>query len=137
MPTAIPTVAATATPVPTATPTPDAPAASVAVRSRTLKVASGKRVHVSLGVRRARRSCSGTVVVRTAAKVKLGKRAKRVLTLTRSARYTVKAGVRATVRLTLSADARALLKRSKKVSVRIVVTPRGGSQITRRVTLRR
>ena len=136
VPTAIPTVAATATPVPTATPTPDAPAASVAVRSSTLKVASGKRVNVSLGCVSAS-SCSGTVVVRTAAKVKLGKRAKRVLTLTRSARYTVKAGVRATVKLTLSADARALLKRSKKVSVRIVVTPRGGSQITRRVTLRR
>ena len=135
VPTAIPTVAATATPVPTATPTPDALAASVAVRSSTLKVASGKRVSVSLGCAGAS-SCSGTVVVRTAAKVKLGKRAKRVLTLTRSARYTVKAGVRATVKLTLSADARALLKRSKKVSVRIVVTPRGASQITRRVTLR-
>ena len=76
-------------------------------------------------------------MVRTAAKVKLGKRAKRVLTLTRSARYSVKAGGRATVRLTLSADARALLKRSKTVSVRIVVKPAGGREITRRVTLRR
>ena len=71
-------------------------------------------------------SCSGTVLVRTASKVKLGKRAKKVLTLTRTARYSVKAGGRATIRLTLSADARALLRRSKTVSVRIVIKPAGG-----------
>jgi hypothetical protein len=135
VPTPVPTVAATATPVPT--PAPPAPAAArVAIRSSSLKVARGRRVNVSLGCAGAS-SCTGSVVVRTAAKVKLGKRAKRVLTLTRSARYTVEAGGRVTVRLTLSRDARALLKRVKRVSVRVVITPRGASQITRRVTLRR
>jgi hypothetical protein len=117
--------------VPTAVPT----VPKVTVRSSSLKVSRGKAVGVSIGCTGA--SCSGTVLVRTAAKVKLGVRARRVVTLTRSARYSVKAGRRATIKLALSADGRALLRRSKSVSVRIVLKPVGGRELTRRVTLRR
>ncbi len=128
-PTAVPTPAPTATPAPA-----PAPAATVAVRSSKLKLAS-RRVAVSLRCS-GTATCKGTARLRTAAKVKLGKRAKRVVALTGSVRYSVPAGRTATVKLTLSADGRALLKRrSSSVSVRSCVR-RAAAAVTRRLTLR-
>ena len=88
------------------------------MRSSKLKL-SGKRVSVSLACTGGTR-CTGSVSLRTASKVKLGKRAKRVITLAKSASYTLAPGGRATVRLTLGADGRALLKARRKIGVRLL-----------------
>ena len=55
------------------------------MRSSRLKL-SGKRVSVALACTGGTR-CTGTLSLKTAAKVKLGKRAKRVVTLVQSVKY--------------------------------------------------
>ena len=128
------TPAATVAPTASPTPTPTPAAATVAVRSSKLKLAAKNRVAVSLRCTGAA-DCKGTIRLRTAAKVKLGKRAKRVLTLTGGTRYSVAAGKTVTVRLSLSRDGRALMRSSRRQSVRLELRPTGGKLQTSRLTL--
>lgn len=133
-----PTPVATASPVPTvaptATPTPTpAPKAEVSVGSSKLKLAS-RRVSVSLRCA-GDEACKGMVRLRTASKVKLGKKAKRIVTLTGAAKYTVAAGTTATVRLSLSRDGRSLMAKRKSLRVALEVQPTGAKALKRTLTL--
>lgn len=135
IPTASPEATPAATPAATASPTPTpvpAKAGKPSIASKRLRV-SGKRVAVTITCATA---CEGTLVLRSAGKVKLGK-ARRVVTLTRSARYAVATGRRATVRLTLSADGRAVVRRTRRIAVRLEVRPRSGTTSSSRLTLSR
>lgn len=112
-------------------PTPQGPA--VAVRSTSLTVKKGK---VAVELRCARSTtCRGTVALRTAKKVKVGKRRK-VLPLARAASYAIGAGRGKTLRLKLTADARGLLKGRGSLQVKVVVAPRSGRAVTKTLTLR-
>jgi hypothetical protein len=131
-----PTPVATASPAPTvaptATPTP-APKAEISVRSSKLKLAS-RRVSVSLRCA-GDTACKGTVRLRTASKVKLGTKAKRIVTLTGAAKYTVAAGKTATVRLSLSRDGRSLMAKRRSLRVALEVQPAGAKALKRNLTL--
>ena len=81
-------------------------------------------------------TCRGTVTVRSAAKLKLGKRAK-IVTLTRALRYTLAPGKRRTFTLSLSKDGRTALKRKRTVKARVTLTTSAGVTATRRLDLRR
>ena len=141
--TAVPTAtpAATVAPVPHATPAPTvtpapAPTVAVAVRSAKLKVAS-KRVAVRLRCGGGA-ACNGTVTLRSASKVKVGrKKGKRLVTLARSAKYRVAAGRTATVRLALSKDAKTLLKSRRSLRVRLTLKPASGKAVAKTLTLAR
>ncbi|MDA0161165.1 hypothetical protein OM076_12880 [Solirubrobacter ginsenosidimutans] len=134
---AVPTAAAVVPVVPAPGPAPAAvPKPGVAsVRSTKLKVAA-RRVGVSLRCTGAT-ACRGTVRLRTAAKVRVGKRAKRIVTLAGAAKYSVRAGATATVRLTLSRDGRTLLAAHRSVRVSVEVKPSGGTSVRRTLTLKR
>ncbi len=140
-PTPTPPPVATASPQPTAVPAPAPTAAptparaTVAVRSSKLKLVS-RRVAVSLRCR-GTTTCKGTARLRTATKVRLRKRAKRVVALTGSVRYAVPAGRSATVRLTLARDGRSLMKRRRSISARLELRASTGAAVTRRLTLSR
>jgi hypothetical protein len=137
------------TPAPTATAAPavaggmpvvpaPAPAATLgvaSVRSTKLKVA-GRRVGVSLRCTGAT-ACRGTVRLRTAAKVRLGKRVKRIVTLAAATKYSARAGATATVRLTLSRDGRSLLAVHRSVRVSVEVKPSVATAVRRTLTLKR
>jgi hypothetical protein len=136
IPTATATPAATASPAPTVTPAPTVVPAKpgvAKVKSTKLKV-SGSRVSVSLSCTGGA-TCKGTLSLKTAAKLKLGKKAKRIITLSGSLKYSVAVGKSATVRLSLSKDARSLLKTRKKLSVRLAVKPATGSATSKALTL--
>jgi hypothetical protein len=127
--TATPVAVPVATPAATAAPSPTpAPAGRPSVASKRLRV-SGKRVAVAISCAGAT-ACTGKLALRTAGKVKLGKK-RRVVTMTRSSRYAVAAGRRVTVRLTLSADGHALLRRVRRVSVRATGAPSSRLTLTR------
>ncbi len=81
-------------------------------------------------------TCRGSARLRTAAKVKLGKRT-RVVTLTGTTKYSVPAGKTANVRLTLTRDGRSLMTRYRSLRVSLEVRPASGSAVTRKLTLKR
>lgn len=122
------------TPVPTASPTPPpAPpkqAGVAKVRSSSLKVKSN-RVSAQLSCT-GETTCTGTVTLRTAAKVK-----RKYVTLTRSAKYSIAAGKRVTVRLTLSAAGKKHLRGKRRLSVAVDVKPATGKTVTKKLTLTR
>jgi len=134
-PVAAATPVATAAPVATASPTPTVvPARGVAkVKSTKLKV-SGTRVPVSLSCT-GNATCKGKLSLKTASKLRLGKKAKRIITLTSGVRYSMPAGKSATVRLTLSKDARSLLASRKKLGTKLAVTPTSGAATSKALTL--
>ncbi len=137
---------ATATPVATAsaraapaviatvTPKPAPPAVSkVSVRSTKLKVAS-RRVAVSLRCAGSS-ACKGTVRLRTASKVKLGKRARRIFSLTRAVKYSLAAGRTVKVKLSLSKDGRSLMARRRSLGASLELRPSDGAMTKRRLKL--
>jgi Ca2+-binding RTX toxin-like protein len=115
----------------------DRPLAAVAatVRSSKLKVAAKKRVSVSLACPAGVATCTGKVTLKTASKVRVGK--KRSVVTFGSAKYSVAAGTSGNVRVNLSSKARSVLRKSKSVRVRITVAPASGAATTKTVTLRR
>jgi hypothetical protein len=111
------------------------PKAVPAVRSRSLRYRKG-RIAVSVSCRAGGPRCTGTLRVRTAKKVRVGKRRATVTIV--QARYSVAAGRSATVRARPTSRGRALLRRTRTVRVRVSADPTGaGATRTRTVTLRR
>ena len=109
--------------------------APATVRSSTLKVQRRRRVSVSLACPKDVATCTGTVTVKSASKVRVGR--KRAVITVGSAKYSIAAGTSKSVRVNLSSKARTLLKKSKRVRVKITVTPASGAATTKTVTLKR
>jgi RTX calcium-binding nonapeptide repeat (4 copies) len=122
--------AGTTPPLPT---TPAAPGRA-AIRSTALRVRSG-RIAVALACPAGGAACTGRLTLRTAAKVKVGKR-RRTVTIATMA-YTIPAGRSTTVKPKVAKDGRSLLRRTPHVRVRLTATPKTGKATTRTVTLRR
>lgn len=81
--------------------------------------------------------CAGTVRVRTAAPLRIG-RTRKLVTLTRRVRFNLSGRQTRNVRLTLTKDGRAVLRRVKRLSVKVVVDPQSGrNPVIKRATLRR
>ena len=74
----------------------------------------------------------GHPAVRTASKLRLGKGAKRIVSVSALTKYSVKAGATATVRLSLSRDGRSLLAGASFVRVNVEVKPAGGASSSKR-----
>lgn len=126
-------------PVPSVVPTPTAkPVVKVpAGRVGSSRLSSaGTSTKLKLSCPAGTQPCSGTVTVRSAAKLKLGTR-NRTVVLTRSATYTIAAGKSRTVTLRLSADGRAALKRYRTIKAQVTLESTGGVTATRRLNLRR
>jgi hypothetical protein len=133
-PTAPATPVPTLAPAPTATPVPAPVPGKAAVSSTKLKVTSSR---VAVSVRCAgETACRGTVRLRSAAKVRIGKRSK-VVTLTSSKAYSLPAGQSASLKLTLSKDGRSVLKARRSLKVAVELRPAGGKVAVRQLTLRR
>jgi Ca2+-binding RTX toxin-like protein len=112
-----------------------APRAVPTVRSRSLRYRKG-RIAVSVSCRAGGPRCTGTLRVRTAKKVRVGRKRATVTVL--QARYSVAAGKSATVRARPTSRGRALLRRTRTVRVRVSADPKGaGATRSRTVTLRR
>ncbi|MBE2315643.1 hypothetical protein DVA67_006635 [Solirubrobacter sp. CPCC 204708] len=109
--------------------------AAATVSSSSLKVQSRKRVTVKLACPKDVATCTGKFTLKTASKVRVGKR-RSVVTLG-GANYSVAAGTTKSVRLNLSSKGRALMRTAKKVRVKVTVSPAGAAATTKTVTLRR
>ena len=107
-----------------------------AVASTSLRAKAGKvavRVRCALGGP----ACAGSVTLRTRAKVKLGTRKARVISLARSVKYSLAAGQAKTVTLKLGLDGKRLVARSRSQKVTLTLKPAAGKATTRNLTLRR
>ena len=80
--------------------------------------------------------CAGTVRVRSAAPLRMG-RTRKLVTVTRLVKFDLSGRQTRTVRLTLTKDGRTALRRNKRLSVKVVVDPASGSLVTKSATLRR
>ena len=80
--------------------------------------------------------CAGTVRVRSAAPLRIG-RTRKLVSMTRLVRFSLSGRQTRNVRLTLTKDGRAVLKRTKRLSVKVVVDPQSGNLVIKRATLRR
>ncbi len=118
-------------PKPTAGP---APAGRIASTSL---VSKGTRLPLRISCPAGSTDCAGTVLLRTRANVKIGKRAARRVILARTLRYKVSQGKSKTVTVVLSSDARTLLKRRRTYKVTLTLKPASGTAVTRNLTLRR
>ena len=123
-----------ATPVPTATPTPVAKAPAGRIVSSRLTASRGGRIELRLACPQGSSTCRGTIGVKSAAKIKLGKRSK-IVTLTRPARYTLAPGKQRIVTLSLSKDGRAAFKRTRSIAARVQLKTSAGVTATRRITV--
>lgn len=104
------------------TPTPTVTAKSLRVRKQ--------RIAVGLACpKTAKLPCQGKLSLRTAKKLKQGKR-KAFVTLTGSGSYSVKPGKQASVPLRLSAKGRKLVRRGRTTKVTVRVTPTGSKPVT-------
>lgn len=128
-----PDLTAPATTPPAATP--KATSARPAVRSTRLVVRRG-RIAVLVDCRGGSAACRGTLTIRTAARVRLGGRL-RVVTLTRTAGYSVRSGATKTVSLTLGLDGRRLTAVRRSLRVRVLARPASGTIVSKLLTLRR
>lgn len=81
--------------------------------------------------------CAGTLTLRTRAKVKLGKRKAKLITLARSVKYSVAKGKAKTLTLSLGLDGKNLVKRKRTQAVTLVLKPTTGKSATKNLTLRR
>jgi len=105
------------------------------VLSPALAARAGKvRVRVSCP---SRSTCAGTLTLRTRAKVKLGTRKAKVISLARSAKYSIAAGKAKTVTLRLGLDGKRVVARSKSRKVTLTLKPAKGKAATKTLTLRR
>ena len=77
--------------------------------------------------------CGGSIAIKTASKVKVGKR-RQVVTVARATAYSLAAGESRTLTLKTSAAARKLLL-ERKLTVRVTMTPKTGASLSRRLTL--
>jgi uncharacterized delta-60 repeat protein len=121
-----------------ATSSPSTPSSSSLVRRKaTIGSAklSGSVVTVPLSCA-AGAHCAGTVRVRSAAPVRIG-RTRKMVTVTRQVKFDLSGKQTRTVRLTLTKDGRTALKRAKALNVKVVVDPQSGSLVTKSATLRR
>ena len=122
--------AATATPAPT--PVAKAPAGRI-VSSR-LTASRGGRIDSRLSCPQGSSTCRGTIGVKSAAKIKLGKRS-RIVTLTRPARDVLAPGKQRIFTLRLSKDGRAAFKRTRSIAARGELKTSAGVTATRRITV--
>jgi hypothetical protein len=124
----VPTVAPSVTPAPTVIP--EKKAGITKVSSKALKVKSNRvTAQVSCS---GESTCTGTVTLRTTAKVK-----KKYVTLTKSVKYTVATGKKVTVRLALSSAGKKYLSGKRRVSVVLDVKPKSGKAVAKKLTLTR
>jgi len=107
-----------------------------AVASTALTAKAG-RVSVRIRCTTGRAACAGTVTLRTRAKVKLGTRKAKVISLARNVRYSIAAGKAKTVTLKLGLDGKRLVARSRTQKVTLTLKPATGKAATRNLTLRR
>jgi hypothetical protein len=121
---------------PAIVPTPTITPSLIKLTSSALKVDRKGRVKLALSCGAGTLACTGKLDVRTASKVRVGKRAK-VLTVV--AKRTVKAasGQRVTLTLKLSTAARSALKHRASLTVVVTFKPDSGKTVTKRVKLRR
>jgi uncharacterized delta-60 repeat protein len=96
---------------------------------------SGSAVVVPLSCAAGAR-CAGTVRVRSAAPLRIG-RTRKLVSMTRLVRFSLSGRQTRNVRLALSKDGRTVLRRSKRVNVKVVVDPQSGSLVIKRAMLRR
>ncbi len=123
---------------PGGTPPPGSGGAPVAGRIASTSLAAQRgRVRVRISCPVGGAACAGTVTLRTRARVKLGTRKARIITLARSARYAIAAGKAKTVTLTLGLDGRRLVARSRSQKATLTLKPPKGKAATRTLTLRR
>jgi uncharacterized delta-60 repeat protein len=80
--------------------------------------------------------CAGTVRVRSAAALRIG-RTRKLVALTRRVKFDLSGRQTRNVRLSLTKDGRTVLKRAKKLGVKVVVEPRSGNLVIKPATLRR
>jgi len=143
-PAATPPAAPPPPPLPPPAPPPAAvpPAAVPAAGSGSIDTSSlrvrARRIGLRIFCDDARaRACTGVVSVRSALKLRVGKRSK-VVTIAPDTRYTVAAGKRKTLTLTLTREARSVLAKRRSLRVKITLRPGGVAKaVTRTVTLRR
>ncbi|MGH2941684.1 MAG: hypothetical protein ACRDLN_02750 [Solirubrobacteraceae bacterium] len=124
---------------PSGTP-PPAPKSGPAPAGRiasTKLVARGARLPLRISCPAGSLDCAGTLQLRTRAKVRIGRRAARIVTLTRPLRYKVAKGASRTITVSLSANGRALLRRRSTYKVTLTLKPATGRAVTRSLTLRR
>ena len=81
--------------------------------------------------------CAGTLTLRTRAKVKLGSRKAKLVTLARTVKYAVAKGKAKTLTLTLGLDGKNLVRRKRTQAVTLVLKPATGKSATKNLTLRR
>lgn len=137
-PTPIPTPAPTSAPSPAATPTPTAapkpttaPLAGgvLAIASPSLKFGSAA-VLVSVACPAGAKPCTGSAVITSAKKLKVGKGAAKVRKLA-AGTYSVPAGTTAPIKLKLAADGKRL-RRTALVAT-VTLKPQGGTVVTKRL----
>ena len=110
------------------------PAAQVAVRLRSHRLALGAR-RVTLRLSATGGTARGTIALRSAHRVVVGKRKRRV-TLARGP-FSVAPGSNRAVRVGLTRTGRRVLRGRRSLLARVTVRPAGGGSLERRVRLRR
>jgi len=124
-----------------AQPAPVAPVARPVASPGRLAVArlklTGRRVAVTLSCPARGVACRGVLRIRTASKLKVGRRKAAVLTVVAARRYAVPAGRRLVLRLPVKPAVRTLLKRRPAVRVVVSLDPARGRTLSRAVPLRR
>lgn len=118
----------TTTPVATTPPVP-APVGPLAITSPSLKFGSAA-VLVSVSCPSGGKDCTGSAVITSAKKLKVGKGAAKLRKLASGA-YAVKAGATAPVKLKLTADGKKLKK--KALVVDVALTPASGAAVKKRL----
>ena len=107
-----------------------------AIASTSLRAKGGKvavRVRCALGGP----ACAGTLTLRTRAKVRLGTRKARVVSLARAVKYSIAAGKAKTLTLRLGLDGKRLVARRRSQKVTLTLKPAKGKAARRTLTLRR
>ncbi len=128
-----------APPAPPVVPAPPAPAPVITpgrlTGSRLL--VTRNRVALTVSCQGRTTACRGVLRVRTATKVKVGRRKAALVTVVTARRYSVAAGRRAVLRFPLTARARQLMAATRQVRVRVELDPAQGRTIVRTLPLRR
>jgi hypothetical protein len=115
---------------------PPAQKRAMTIRSTSLRYTTKtRRIAVTVACPAGGATCKGRLTLKTAAKVRIGKRRKTVTLGTAS--YSVAAGKSKSYRLKVSKDGRSLLKRTRSVKTVLSVALTGGKTTTKRLTVRR
>ena len=124
-----------ATPAPSATPKPAVKAPTGRVTSSRVTERRGT-IALRLDCPAGGADCRGMITIASAKKIKVGKRS-RILTMTRTAGYTIAAGKQRTAKLTLGKDARSALRRQRSINARVTLRTKAGLTTTRTLQIRR